>query len=294
MAKKLLFVYNPKSGKAKIKNNLSDILEVFTAAGYEITIHPTQYRGDAIEQIAHRSPDYELVVCGGGDGTLDEVVSGMMKSGFNTPVGYIPAGSTNDFGGSLGLPQNMVQAAEKIVKGENFACDVGAFNDNVFVYVAAFGMFTDVSYETDQDIKNMLGHMAYVLEGMKRLSSIRSFHLKISYEDQVIEDDFVLGMVTNSLSVGGFKGITGQNVELDDGLFEVTMIKLPRNAMELNNIIISLLNRDVDSEFMHYFKTGALTIESEEELAWTLDGEFGGNHRLVQIENRNKAIEIRV
>lgn len=140
----------------------------------------------------------------------------------------------------------------------------------------------------------MLGHMAYVLEGMKRLSSIRSFHLKISYGDQVIEDDFVLGMITNSLSVGGFKGITGQNVELDDGLFEVTMIKLPRNAMELNNIIVSLLNRDVNSEFMHYFKTAALTIESEEELAWTLDGEFGGNHRLVQIENRNKAIEIRV
>ena len=136
---------------------------------------------------------------------MDEVVNGMMKSGFRTPIGYIPAGSTNDFGGSLSLPKNMAQAAQVIVKGRNFPCDVGAFNKDAFVYIAAFGLFTDVSYETKQDMKNLLGHMAYLLEGMKRLSAIRSYPMRVAWEERVIEDDFIFGMMTNSVSVGGFK-----------------------------------------------------------------------------------------
>ena len=292
--KKMLFIYNPKAGKAQIRNKLADILDVFTRGGYEITIYPTQKREDAMEKTMTRDRDYDIVVCSGGDGTLDEVVTGMIRSGFRTPIGYIPAGSTNDFGGSLGLPKNMVRAAESIVNGNNFACDVGAFNEDVFVYIAAFGLFTDVSYETGQDMKNVLGHMAYLLEGMKRLPAIRSYPMRINYEDTTIEDDFIFGMVTNSVSVGGFKRITGKNVKLDDGVFEVTLIKRPKNPMELNNIMVSLLNRDIDTNAMYCFRTSRLEITSTEPLPWTLDGEYGGTHTKVVIENICKGMDIRV
>ena len=288
MGKKLLFIYNPKAGKAQIKSKLADILDIFAEAEYEITVVPTRKRDDARLATAGRSKKYDLVVCSGGDGTLDEVVTGMMQSGFRTPIGYIPAGSTNDFGGSLGLPKNMVQAAQTIVSGRNFPCDVGSFNTDTFVYIA------DVSYETEQEAKNVLGHMAYLLEGMKRLSAIRSFPMKVSYDDQVIEDDFIFGMITNSTSVGGFKNITGKNVKLDDGVFEVTLIRRPKNPIELNNIMISLVNRDIDMGAMYCFRTDRVVLESKEPVAWTLDGENGGNHERVEIRNLHQAIEIMV
>lgn len=294
MDKRMLFIYNPKAGKAKIRSRLSDILDIFTAGGYEITVYPTQKKGDATEYMGNREKRYDLIVCSGGDGTLDEVVTGMMRSGFSTPIGYIPAGSTNDFGGSLGLPKNMRSAAQTIVSGRNFACDVGCFNQDVFVYIAAFGLFTEVSYETDQDIKNVLGHMAYLLEGVKSLSGIRSYPMRVSYEDKVIEDDFIYGMITNSLSVGGFKRITGKHVKLDDGVFEVTLIKRPRNPIELNNIMVSLLNRDIDTNAMYCFRTAKLVLESGDNVAWTLDGEYGGSHRKVVIENKHRAMELRI
>lgn len=294
MGRKLLFVYNPKAGKARIKSKLSDIMDVFAAADYEITVSPTRGRGDARKIVAGRSREYELVVCSGGDGTLDEAVTGMMESGFRTPIGYIPAGSTNDFGGSLALPKNMVQSAEIAVRGKDFSCDIGSFNQDVFVYIAAFGLFTDVSYETAQDVKNVLGHMAYILEGVKRLSAVRSFPMKVTCENRVIEEDFIFGMITNSVSVGGFKNITGKNVQLDDGLFEVTLIKRPKNPIELNNIMLSLLNRDIDAGAMYCFRTASLTLESPEPVAWTLDGENGGSHRKVEIRNLCRKIDIRV
>ena len=298
MRKKLFFVYNPKAGKALIKNKLADILDIFARAGYETTVAPTQKHGDAAAAVAQRRSDYDLVVCSGGDGTLDEVVTGMIQSGFNTPIGYIPAGSTNDFGGSLSLPKNMLRAAEVAVTGNNFPCDIGSFAheeaSDIFVYIAAFGLFTDVSYETAQDVKNVLGHMAYLLEGMKRLSSIRSFRVKASWENTEVEDDFIFGMITNSTSVGGFKNITGKNVKMDDGVFEVTLIKNPKNPVELNNIMMSLLNRDMDTNAMYYFRTAELTLESGEPMAWTLDGENGGTHTKATIKNVCKGIDIRV
>ena len=290
--KKMLFIYNPKAGKAQIRNKLADILDVFTKGDYEITVYPTQKSEDAMEKTRNRSKDYDIVVCSGGDGTLDEVVTGMIRSGFRTPIGYIPAGSTNDFGGSLGLPKNMVHAAETIVKGNDFACDVGSFNQDIFVYIAAFGLFTDVSYETGQDMKNVLGHMAYLLEGMKRLPAIRSYPMCVTYDDTTIVDDFIFGMITNSVSVGGFKRITGKNVKLDDGVFEVTLIKRPKNPMELNNIMVSLLNRDIDTDAMYCFRTSKLEITSTDPLPWTLDGEYGGSPRLVEIENLQQALNL--
>lgn len=294
MGKKLLFVYNPKAGKAQIRTKLADILDVFVAEEYEITIFPTRKHDDARQIVENCAGDYELVVCSGGDGTLDEVVTGMMQSGSRVPIGYIPAGSTNDFGGSLSLSKNMVRAAEVVVHGRNFACDVGSFNQDVFVYIAAFGLFTDVSYETKQDAKNVLGHMAYLLEGMNRLSAIKSYAMKVTYGDKVIEDDFIFGMITNSRSVGGFKNITGKNVKLDDGLFEVTLIKNPKNPVELSSIMVSLLNRNIDSSYMYCFRTAELTLESDEPVTWTLDGENGGSHNKVEIKNICKGIDIKV
>ena len=292
MSKKMLFVYNPRAGKAQIRNKLSDILETFAATDYEITVHPTQSRGDATQVVANREDGYDLVVCSGGDGTLDEVVTGVMESESRIPIGYIPAGSTNDFGGSIGLPKNMLRAAKVITEGKTFNCDIGMLNQDYFVYIAAFGLFTDVSYETGQDVKNVLGHMAYLLEGMRRLSAIKSYPMRVTYDDTVIEDDFIFGMITNSLSVGGFKRITGKHVKLDDGVFEVTLIKRPKNPIELNNIMVSLLNRDIDSDAMYCFKASKVCFEAREEVAWTRDGEYGGTHTYVEIENKCRAVEI--
>ena len=294
MKKKLLFVYNPKAGKEKIRENLADVLDVFAAHDYDLTVVPTRRKDEAREVVRDRSRDYDLVVCSGGDGTLDETVTGMIQSGFRTTVGYIPAGSTNDYGESLGLSKNMVQAAETAMEGKDFACDMGSFNEDVFVYIAAFGLFTDVSYETDQAMKNILGHVAYILEGMKRLSNVRSFPMKVTCGDRVIEDEFVFGMITNSRSVGGFKNITGKNVQMDDGLFEVTLIKMPTNPAELSSIMGSLLNRDIDSEMMYCFRASELTVEAQEPIAWTLDGENGGMHKVAEIKNLHKTVVIRV
>lgn len=292
--KRLLFIFNPKAGKGQIRNNLLDIIDTFVKAGYEVNARPTQYAGEAVEIARDRSAEYDLVVCSGGDGTLDEVVTGIMKSGKSRPIGYIPAGSTNDFANSLGLPKNMKSAADVVVGGQPYACDIGSFNDNSFVYIAAFGLFTEVSYETSQEIKNVLGHMAYILEGVKKLAAIKSYRMKITTQDTVIEDDFLYGMVTNSISVGGFKGITGKFVDLSDGIFEVTLIKRPKSLEELNQIIGALTLRDIDAAQMYCFKTSNLKIETQEEVAWTLDGEFGGRHTEVVIKNLKQALEIMV
>ena len=222
VGKKMLFIFNPKAGKGKIKTNLLDIVDIFSGHDYEIIIRATQAPKDAYQKAKEYADSVDLIVCSGGDGTLDEVVTGIMEAGSQVPIGYIPAGSTNDFANSLFMPKNMVKAAEMIMEEELYHCDIGRFNQQTFAYVAAFGLFTDVSYETDQDLKNVLGHVAYVLEGVKRLFDIKSYHMKVTSDEIEIEDDFIVGMVTNSRSVGGFKNLTGKNVDMNDGLFEVT------------------------------------------------------------------------
>ena len=293
MKKRIFFVFNMHAGKARIKTKLSDILNTFTEKGYEVTAYPTQYAGEAVLRIEALEDGYELVVCSGGDGTLDEVVTGMMRrpEEKRIPIGYIPAGSTNDFAKSLGLPQKMEDAAARIMAGKRFPCDIGAFNQDYFVYIAAFGIFTDVSYQTDQQMKNVLGHMAYILEGMKRLTNIVSYKMKLRWEDREVEDDFLFGMVTNSRSVGGFKSIIGTEVVLDDGVFEVTFIKRPKNLLELNETLTALVLAEIDERYMYSFRTNRLTVEAEAEVPWTLDGEYGGDHRAAVIENRKQALE---
>ena len=290
--KKLLFVFNPFSGKGQIKSKLYSVIDCFVKAGYEVTVYPTQHPQDAQQLVEAQAGRYDLVVCCGGDGTLDETVTGMMRCPQKLPIGYIPAGSTNDFAASLEIPKQMEQAAQIAVGGTPFACDIGKFNDDYFVYIAAFGLFTDVSYATRQELKNRLGHVAYILEGIKRLPGIQSQHMKIQYGDQAIEDEFIYGMVTNSISAGGFKNITGKNVTLDDGLFEVTLIRMPKNPLEVNGIIGSLTNLIGDTDCIYTFKTDKLYIQSLEKVAWTLDGEYGGSHCEVAIQNQKQAIQI--
>ena len=293
--KKMLFIYNPRAGKAKIRSNLLDIIDIFTKAGYEVTAYPTQMKGDGIQAVKERRFGfYDIIVCSGGDGTLDEVVSGMMQCDRRIPIGYVPAGSTNDFANSLHIPRDMIRAAEAIIEGKTFNCDIGGFNDDFFVYIAAFGLFTDVSYETPQDIKNVLGHMAYILEGMRRLPGVRSCLMKVESDELTVEAEFLFGMITNSTSVGGFKRITGKYVQLDDGEFEVVLIKKPASPMELNLVMAALINRNVNTDCMYCFKTSFLKITSGEEVAWTLDGEFGGRHKEVEIRNLKQALAIRV
>ncbi len=290
--KKLLFVYNAHSGKGTIKAKLADLIDMMVKNDYRVTIHPTQAQGDAVKLIEDESEDYDLIVCSGGDGTLDEVVTGMMRVQDKKPIGYIPMGSTNDFANSLNLPKNIQKAAEIALNGHRFACDVGQFNDNSFIYVAAFGIFTEVSYQTNQELKNLLGHAAYILEGAKSLRDIEAYSMHVEYEDVVLEDDFIYGMVSNSISVGGFKQIAGRNVVLDDGMFEVTLIKHPKNPLELNEIITSLLTRVDDSDLIYSFKADKISFLAGKGVPWTLDGEYGGTHMQAEIKNCHRAIEI--
>lgn len=292
VAKKMLFVFNPKAGKGKIKTHLLDIVDIFSSHNYEIIIRSTQAPRDAYEKAKEYADSVDLIVCSGGDGTLDEVVTGIMEVDSSVPIGYIPAGSTNDFANSLFMPKNMIRVAEMIMAEELYHCDIGRFNQKTFAYVAAFGLFTDVSYETDQDLKNVLGHVAYVLEGVKRLFDIKSYHMKVNSEEVQVEDDFIVGMITNSRSVGGFKNLTGKNVDMNDGFFEVTLIVHPKNPLQLQEIMTALVMAEDNTDMIYSFKTRQLTIETDEEVPWTLDGEFGGNHSYVEIENRHKALNL--
>lgn len=293
--KRILFVYNPRAGRGAVVKNLHEIVDVFAKEKYSITVYPTQERGDACKLVENRDAGlYDLIVCSGGDGTLREVVNGLMKSGVSTPVGYIPTGSTNDFARSLGLSDDIAEATEIITRGKPFLCDAGNFNGENFVYVAAFGLFTDVSYATNQQWKNIFGHAAYVLEGVKSLSSIPSYDVQIECDEGTMHGNYIYGMVTNSLSVGGFKNITGKDVSFDDGKFEVILIRRPATIAELNDIIFSLLRQSFDAVCMQSFKTSYLKIKSREKVNWTLDGEFGGTYTDVEIKNVQKAFPIMV
>lgn len=293
--KRLLFIYNPHAGKELLKPKLADVIDIFVKAGYEVVAYPTQAYRDAYKKIKkYDSNEYDLVVCSGGDGTLDEVVTGMMKRDRDKrePIGYIPTGTTNDFASSLHIPRGLLEAADNAVNGEVFACDAGRFNDDIFVYIAAFGLFTDVSYQTKQSMKNVLGHLAYVLEGATRIFDIPSYKLKVTHDGETIEDEFIYGMVTNSRSVGGFRNMIGKNVVFDDGEFEVTLIRTPKNPLALQEIIGALLSSQINTKHIYSFKTGEIHFESVEEIPWTLDGEFGGEHDSVCIKNAKQALKI--
>lgn len=294
MKRKLLFIYNPLAGKSKIKNWLSSIIEYFVKNDYEVVIYATAGKKDAKKIVMDclSRDDYELIVCSGGDGTLNEIISGIMNSDKKPHIGYLPSGTTNDFAYNLKLPKNLPKAAKVALSGEAFPCDIGAINGEYFTYTAAFGLFTDASYETPQTTKNVLGRLAYVLEGVKRLPNWKSYRMEITCGEKVISDNFIYGMVTNSISVGGFKGLTGKEVLLDDGLFEGVFIRTPQNVLDFQSIINDLLKGNLNSDHIFSFPVKEILLTSEEMVPWSIDGEFGGEFQTVNITNLNKAITI--
>lgn len=231
--RKILFIFNPCSGKAQLKNKLMDILNLLAKAGGELLVHPTQGPGDAREAVKAYANSVDLVICSGGDGTLSETINGLVALERCPDLGYIPSGSTNDFAASLHLPKDMLAAAVLAVSGVPCPVDVGLFcGDRHFIYIAAFGMFTEVSYSTPQEKKNVLGHQAYMLESVKSLTTIKSYSMKVECEEMLLEGEFIFGMITNTMSVGGFKGLVSQEVALDDGEFEVMFVRTPKTPLD--------------------------------------------------------------
>ena len=293
--KKLLFVFNPFAGKGMIKNELYNIVDIFTKQGYDVTVYPTQYAGDGGRKLREEAEEYDMVLASGGDGTLSEAVSAMMSIDRKIPLGYIPAGSTNDVAMSLGLPLKAVDCANAIANGVYFDYDIGKFNhDTNFVYVAAFGAFTSVSYETPQEYKNRFGHAAYLVEAMRRVNQIRGYDLVIEHDGEVIEGSFALGLISNSQSIAGMKNFIQDGVCYDDGLFEVCLIRNPSNAIELSSILAEAAINKLTGPSFVTFKTSKLKITSEQPLAWALDGESGGVHNEVEIENIKQAIRLKI
>ncbi len=295
---KVLLVINPVAGKSMIKDNLVGILQTLTGAGFRVECYPTQGPGDARNLVRDCREDYAFICCAGGDGTLDEVLCGMMENMYMpiVPIGYIPAGTTNDFASTLQIPTDMQEAARVIAAGNIFACDVGRFNqEQYFTYVAAFGLFTETSYETPQEWKNVFGHAAYILQGALSLGRIRTWHVHVKSDDRDITDDIAVGLVTNSRSVGGFPNLAGPDVDLTDGQFEVTLIRLPSSPMELNDLITALTSMNFEnSDMIYHFTTRNLRIECDEPLSWTRDGEYAGDHTAVDIDVLEKKLKILV
>lgn len=290
----MLFIVNLHAGKEKVNQELGHIIDLFVKNQFEVTIYTTQCASDATNKVKESAHDYDLVVCSGGDGTLNEVVKGMMTfpSELRVPIGYIPSGTTNDFANSLQLPRNMEEAARIAVTGSPCVIDIGLFNQKSFLYVAAFGIFTEVSYSTPQETKNYLGRMAYILEGIKSLANIKTYHLSLNADEELIEGDFIFGQITNSTSVGGFQIRNPQYVELNDGVFEMVLVRRPNNLLDLQNIVGAILLQDFNSEWFVYRKVKKVNLVSDEEVPWTLDGEFGGHEQEVFVENIHEAISV--
>ena len=292
--KKLLFIYNLHAGKGTLRGRLAPILDALTAE-WDVTVHPTRGPGDATVVARDRAEEFDRIVCSGGDGTLHEVVSGLMAlpQEKRPVVGYIPAGSTNDFAKNLDLPHTLEALAEVAAAGVPRPVDVGRFNDADFLYVAAFGAFTDLAYTTPQQAKNLLGHLAYVLPSVTRLGTIQPYSMTLEYDGGTLTDSFCLGLVSNTLSVAGIKGTPIQPVSLDDCLFEVMLVRQPQNILQLQDIMKALTNFSDDEEgLVTCLRTHKLKVTSDCDLAWTLDGEYGGDHREVDVVNCHQAVTI--
>ncbi len=294
MGKRMLFVLNPLSGKGTIKNHILDIVNIFTKDGWDVTLHPTQNKNDAFDYVSCYSKKYDMLVIAGGDGTLNEGICGLMTiEREKRPVlGYIPTGTTNDFASNMHISKNARQAARDIIKGHHYKCDIGLFNEKDFIYVAAFGAFTNVAYETPQQTKNILGPAAYVFEGAKSLMNIKPINMKVCYNDGVVEGEFIYGMVSNTNYLGGVKAEKAFKAQLNDGLFEVILVKNPKNVVETQDMLSKLLRQDLSSDAFIAFKTDKIEFVSDNPVQWTLDGEFGGAVTQASIINEKQAITL--
>ena len=283
---------NPFSGKREANKYLTDIIDIFTKGGYMTTILTTTERGDGTVYASRYAGEFDLITCIGGDGTFNEVVAGLLDSGERVPVGYIPAGSTNDFANSLKLSTNILKATEDIVKGRLKTLDIGSFNGRKFSYVASFGAFTQTSYSTPQSVKNMLGHLAYILEGATSLTSIKPQHLKIEANGMPYEDDYIFGAISNSTSLAGILTLDPQYVDMNDGLFELLLVRSPKNPIELAEIVYMLTTQNYESNKITFVNADSFTIYADENMDWSLDGEYQEGCERIEIENLHNAIDI--
>ncbi len=293
MKNMLLFV-NPAAGRSEMHYQLMDVISRFTAAGYDVTCHPTQKPQDITEVIAERGERFDMIVTCGGDGTLNETVTGIMQLKHRPLLGYIPAGTVNDFATSLHIPKNIPDAVTNVIEGVPFSVDLGGFNDRYFTYVAAFGAFTKVSYATPHASKQALGRAAYILEGIRSLTDIRPIHVRAKTGDTEIEDDVILGMVTNATSVGGFKALDDSIVKMDDGLNELILVRAPKVLADYNAIVGALIARDFKPDHFHILQSDSVTLDFDVPVPWTLDGEYGGDTDHAVVINIPKPIRIMV
>jgi lipid kinase, YegS/Rv2252/BmrU family len=290
MQKKLLMIVNPKAGKTQSRSPLFDAVSVFSDAGFLVSVHNTTDRGDATETAAREGKKYDLVVCSGGDGTLNETIGGLMRLEHPPLLGYLPRGSTNDFASSLHISSNPVTAAQAIVANRPQPLDVGLWNDRFFTYVASFGAFTKSSYSTPQATKNTLGHFAYILEGMKDLDTLRPYRVKLTADGDVLDGEYLFGAVCNSTSVGGLMKFDPEHVVLDDGLFEMLLVPNPKTPLGLQNVLFALMNQRYQDEGLIYRHVSQVVVEPEESLPWSLDGEYAPDTARVEITNRRAAL----
>lgn len=291
--KKLLLVVNPCSGKAKMRTELLKVVEILSAENYDVTVYPTKERGDATVRVAAIGEnEFDIIVVCGGDGTLNEVITGLMKANLKTPLGYIPSGTLNEWSSGLGISRVITKAARDIVSGKEISLDIGKFGDKYFSYTASFGAFTSASYSAPQDVKNVLGQAAYIFEGVKSLGSIKPIHLKFSCEEREVEGDFLFGAISNSMSVGGIVKFDESTVKLNDGLFEVLLIRNPDNILKLQPLLDGILKREFDREGMEFFHTKEITATMGEEVSWTLDGEYAKGEETIKISNVHNAINL--
>ncbi|MBQ7923044.1 MAG: YegS/Rv2252/BmrU family lipid kinase [Clostridia bacterium] len=288
--KQLLLILNPASGTRKAAKNLSEIISVFNRAEYDTHVYVTACRGDAVKAVQQFGTAADLIVCCGGDGTLNETVTGMIRGGFDIPIGYIPSGSTNDFANSLHLSGNVVEAAQQIVSGTPAVYDVGRFGERYFTYIASFGVFTKTSYTTPQNIKNALGHMAYLLEGIQELSGIRAEHIRMELDGETIEDDYLFGAVCNSTSVGGILKLKPDMVDMADGKFEILLVRAPRDAIELHECVMALRGQTYNCGMITFRSAGTVCAAGNPEMPWSLDGERAEGDGKILIENLHKRI----
>ena len=291
--KQMLFIMNPVSGQKRAAKYLPEIIAMFNNAGYEVTAYMTAGSGDAARIAADRAQGKDIVVCCGGDGTLNETITGLLSAGLDVPIGYIPAGSTNDFASSLKLSGNILQAAQDIVEGSPARFDVGRFGDRYFSYVASFGAFTKSSYATPQNVKNALGHTAYVLGGISELSQIRKEHIRVEVGDQVVEDDFIFGAICNSTSVGGILQLDPRVVDMSDGLFEVLLVRPPKSLAEITECLTAIqTQRYNDCAMLTFLSAPQVRVIADPDMNWTLDGEREDGHSEITVENLHCAIRL--
>ena len=290
--RKLLFLVNPNAGQRRIQKHLTQILGIFCEGGYEVTVFLTTGPGSGATIVEPRAKDYDLIVCAGGDGTLNETITGLLRSGADRPIGYIPCGSTNDFAATLKLSLDPVQAARDILQGQPEFYDVGRWADRYFTYIASFGAFTRVSYATPQNLKNALGHLAYVLSGITELPQIRHIPVSLELDGEPVEGKYLFGAVSNSTSVGGVFTLNPRLVDLQDGKFEVLLVRLPRDPAELAQCIAAIQNGTYDCAAITFRSVSRLTVRQPADVDWTLDGEWAPGGEVISIENLHRAVRL--